>query len=84
MVDWGLLCKPPCYVAAVHNLRSVARCTGAMVGRLLGQGLPMATLTCVGHSLGAHICGIMANYLPFRISRIIGETLLSLEITSNL
>lgn len=32
----------------------------------------VARTTCVGHSLGAHLCGLMSNYLDFRIERIIG------------
>lgn len=73
MVDWGVLCKPPCYVAAVHNLRAVARCTSAMIVQLQRAGMSMGLTTCVGHSLGAHVCGIMANFLPFRMHRIIGK-----------
>ncbi|KAL4715481.1 hypothetical protein ACJJTC_009107 [Scirpophaga incertulas] len=72
MLDWGALCQPPCYVAAVHNLRSVARCVADGLGTLRRAGLRPDRLTCVGHSLGAHLCGILANYLTFRLNRIIG------------
>ncbi|XP_072938794.1 pancreatic triacylglycerol lipase-like [Epargyreus clarus] len=72
MLDWGRLCQPPCYVAAVHNLRPVARCVAEALGSLRQAGLRPDRLTCVGHSLGAHLCGIMANYLTFRMNRIIG------------
>ncbi|RVE52624.1 hypothetical protein evm_002743 [Chilo suppressalis] len=72
MMDWGALCQPPCYVAAVHNLRPVARCAAEALGTLRRAGLRPDHLTCVGHSLGAHMCGIMANYLNFRLNRIIG------------
>ena len=75
MIDWGQLCQPPCYVAAVHNLRPVARCVAEALGSLRKAGLRPDKLTCVGHSLGAHMCGIMANYLPFRLNRIIGKCL---------
>lgn len=34
-------------------------------------GLRIDRTTCVGHSLGAHICGLMANYLNFRLEKII-------------
>ncbi|XP_028172070.1 phospholipase A1-like [Ostrinia furnacalis] len=72
MLDWGSLCQPPCYVAAVHNLRPVARCVAEALGSLRRAGLRPDRLTCVGHSLGAHLCGILANYLTFRLNRIIG------------
>ncbi|XP_035433553.2 phospholipase A1-like [Spodoptera frugiperda] len=72
MLDWGALCQPPCYVAAVHNLRPVARCVAEALAALRRAGLRTDNLTCVGHSLGAHLCGIIANYLTFRLNRIIG------------
>ncbi|CAK1601242.1 unnamed protein product [Parnassius mnemosyne] len=72
MLDWGALCQPPCYVAAVHNLRPVARCAAEALATLRQAGLRPDRLTCVGHSLGAHLCGIIANYLTFRLNRIIG------------
>ncbi|KAJ2949977.1 hypothetical protein O0L34_g11304 [Tuta absoluta] len=72
MMDWGALCQPPCYVAAVHNLRPVARCAAEALGSLRRAGLRPDRLTCVGHSLGAHMCGLIANYLTFRLNRIIG------------
>lgn len=75
MVDWGKLSALPCYAAAVHNMRPVAKCMARMLTHLRTAGLNVDQLTCVGHSLGAHLCGIMANFLPFRMHRIIGETL---------
>lgn len=82
MLDWGQLCQPPCYVAAVHNLRPVARCVAEALGSLRKAGLRPDRLTCVGHSLGAHMCGIMANYLNFRLNRIIGNNHFNLHNTS--
>ncbi|XP_050443051.1 phospholipase A1-like [Adelges cooleyi] len=72
MVDWGRLAAIPCYAAAVYNLKSVSRCIALMLSQLRNAGLNVDQLTCVGHSLGAHMCGMMANYLPFRMHRIIG------------
>lgn len=74
MVDWGVLCRPPCYVAAVHNLKPVAKCLAHAFSFLRNSGMPVQHTVCVGHSLGAHICGLMANYLDFRIERIIGKS----------
>lgn len=73
MVDWGGLCQPPCYVAAVHNIKSVAYCLANNFNILRDAGLTVEKLTCVGHSLGAHICGLMSNYMNFRLERIIGK-----------
>lgn len=72
LVDWGALSAAPCYPAAVSNLRPVARCLAGTLTILRHLGLPIERTTCVGHSLGAHLCGIMANYLLFRMHRIIG------------
>jgi phospholipase A1 protein A len=71
LVDWGKLCAAPCYPAAVSNMRPIARCLAAALTSLRNHGLPIERTSCVGHSLGAHICGIMANYLLFRMSRIV-------------
>ncbi|XP_055541428.1 phospholipase A1 member A-like isoform X1 [Wyeomyia smithii] len=71
LVDWGTLGQPPCYVAAVYNIRPVSVCLAKLLMRLRALGLPPEKTTCVGHSLGAHICGLLANFLNFRIERII-------------
>ncbi|XP_012272394.1 phospholipase A1 [Orussus abietinus] len=72
LVDWGKLSAAPCYPAAVANLRPVARCLAGTLTALRNFGLQIPRTTCVGHSLGAHLCGIVANYLLFRMHRIIG------------
>ena len=71
LVDWGALCAAPCYPAAVSNMRPVARCLAAILTNLRNNGLQMDRTSCVGHSLGAHICGLVANYLLFRMGKII-------------
>ncbi|VVC36078.1 Lipase/vitellogenin,Alpha/Beta hydrolase fold [Cinara cedri] len=71
-VDWSRLSAIPCYAAAVHNTKPVAKCVANALTHLRTAGLNADKLTCVGHSLGAHLCGITANYLPFRMHRIIG------------
>lgn len=73
LVDWGALGQPPCYVAAVYNIRPIASCLAQTFMKLRTLGLPAEKTTCVGHSLGAHICGLMANHLNFRLERIIGN-----------
>ncbi|CRL03996.1 CLUMA_CG017114, isoform A, partial [Clunio marinus] len=71
VVDWSPLCQPPCYIAAVHNMKTVAHCVAKSFTFLRNAGLRPDKTTCVGHSLGAHICGLMANHLNFRLERII-------------
>ena len=70
-VDWGALCASPCYPAAVSNMPQVAYCLSDALKSLRNHGLPIERTTCVGHSLGAHVCGMMANYLKFRMNRIV-------------
>lgn len=55
IVDWGKLTKPPCYMAAVHNLRSTAHCVANHLSSLRLQGLNVEKTTCVGHSLGIYM-----------------------------
>lgn len=52
VVDWGNLSPPPCYRAAVNNMKAVARCTGELLTSLRDVGLQSDKVTCVGHSLG--------------------------------
>ncbi|KAL5280433.1 hypothetical protein ACFFRR_004425 [Megaselia abdita] len=72
VADWGPLANPPCYVAAVHNMKNVARCLAEYLTFLRDSGLKIDKTTCVGHSLGAHVCGLISNYMKFRAERIIG------------
>jgi predicted alpha/beta hydrolase len=71
-VDWGPLCRPPCYAAAVHNMKPVARCVSQLFTFLRSSGVQVHRTTCVGHSLGAHLCGLVSATLLFRMHRIIG------------
>lgn len=71
VVDWGPLAKTPCYPAAVHNIRTVAQCTAQLYNFIRDSGQPSSKITCVGHSLGAHTCGLISNYLLFRMHRIV-------------
>lgn len=72
VVDWGPLAKTPCYPAAVHNIKTVAQCTAHLFNFIRDMGVPSFKITCVGHSLGAHTCGLISNHLLFRMHRIIG------------
>lgn len=72
VVDWGALGASPCYPAAVTNLRFVANCLSHVLMTLKNLGMYFSRTTCVGHSLGAHLCGLISNYIPFRFHHIIG------------
>lgn len=52
MLDWGPISQPPCYAAAVHNIKAIAKCTADLLTDLRQHGLRTDRLTCVGHSLG--------------------------------
>ncbi|KAJ9580490.1 hypothetical protein L9F63_024333, partial [Diploptera punctata] len=70
VVDWGLLSRPPCYASSVHNMRPVARCLSQLFTFLRDNGAPLHRTTCVGHSLGAHMCGLVSFYLYFKIGNV--------------
>lgn len=72
LVDWSPLAAVPCYASAVHNMRAAGRCTAHLMEFLRMSGVPTEHTTCVGHSLGAHVCGITSNFLNFRMNKIIG------------
>ncbi|XP_065221138.1 phospholipase A1-like isoform X2 [Planococcus citri] len=72
VVDWGPLSRLPCYLSAVHNIKSAAKCIGELFKFLRNSGVDMRKTSCVGHSLGAHVCGVVSNYLNFRLHKIIG------------
>ncbi|CAG9864877.1 unnamed protein product [Phyllotreta striolata] len=71
VVDWGKLNPPPCYRAGVNNMRIVGKCTGDLLTALRTAGLQTEKLTCVGHSLGSHVCGLIARFVTFRLHRIV-------------
>ena len=74
-VDWEDLTKFPCYLSALSNTRLVSQCSAKLYSYLTEHGAQAKKITCVGHSLGAHICGMMSNHLSFKMYRIIGEHL---------
>lgn len=71
-VDWGTLTKFPCYLSALSNTRLVAQCSALLYSYLTRHGARATDIQCVGHSLGAHICGMMSNHLSAKMHKIIG------------
>ena len=49
-----------CYTLAVANTRCVAEATSLLLQQ---EELPLPSVHCIGHSLGAHACGFLANHL---------------------
>ncbi|KAK6640645.1 hypothetical protein RUM44_012342 [Polyplax serrata] len=72
VVDWSAYSKIPCYSSAVHNINAVAKCTAQFYRSLRSQGVRSDRITCVGHNLGAHGCGLISKHVNFRINKIIG------------
>lgn len=73
--DYGPVSRPPCYVQMVHNVNYVSFCASNYINQLVSAGLPCGGLTCVGHSIGAHVCGHLTKRLPFRLHKIVGKNL---------
>lgn len=72
MVDWEILTPFPCYLSAISNSRLVGQCAAQFYSYLTSQGADARDVHCLGHSLGAHICGMMNNHLSQKMYKIIG------------
>ncbi|KAF5284342.1 hypothetical protein FQA39_LY04635 [Lamprigera yunnana] len=72
MVEWHVLGRFPCYLSSLSNMKLVARCTAQLYAYIMDLGGLAKKTTCVGHSLGAHICGMMSNYLDVKQFKIVG------------
>ncbi|XP_059470056.1 pancreatic triacylglycerol lipase-like isoform X2 [Neocloeon triangulifer] len=70
-VDYGPLVRTPCYVQAVNNLKPVAKCISHMLSYFRLNNVYTEKFTCVGFSLGSHICGLIDNYVTEKLERII-------------
>lgn len=72
-VDWEPLTRFPCYLSAISNTRLVGQCTAQLYSFIMYMGGQAKKTTCVGHSLGAHICGMVSNHLDAPQHRIVGK-----------
>ncbi|XP_025406428.1 phospholipase A1-like isoform X2 [Sipha flava] len=72
MVDWSPLTVYPCYLSSLRNSRLVGQCSAQLYAYLIYSGISKFQLHCVGHSLGAHICGMISNHLTEKQHKIIG------------
>ncbi|XP_063242760.1 pancreatic lipase-related protein 2-like [Bacillus rossius redtenbacheri] len=71
-VEWASLTRFPCYLSALSNTKLVAQCSAQLYSFLTAHGALATKIHCVGHSLGAHICGMMSGYLSHKQHKIIG------------
>lgn len=72
-VDWEPLTFFPCYLSSLSNTKLVAQCAAQFYAHLTYSGASAFDIHCVGHSLGAHVCGMMSNHLTHRQHKIIGK-----------
>lgn len=72
-IDWSSITRFPCYISALSNMRLVAQCTAMLYAFVMENGGDARKTTCVGHSLGAHICGMMSNHLDKKQYKIVGK-----------
>ncbi|CAD5118551.1 DgyrCDS7239 [Dimorphilus gyrociliatus] len=62
------------YFQAVANARLAGSCTGVFTKRLLDRfGGDIDTYHCVGHSLGAHVCGYYGDMMNYTYSLVLGR-----------
>lgn len=73
MLEYGAVSRAPCYIQLVQNVKYVSRCIALNLRSLIKSGMQAKSLTCIGHSMGAHICGLIRRYLGFRLPKIIGK-----------
>ncbi|XP_068896959.1 phospholipase A1 [Tenebrio molitor] len=71
-VDWKPLARFPCYLSALSNMKLVSQCTAKLYAFIMDHGGDARETTCVGHSLGAHICGMISNHLDLKQHKIVG------------
>ncbi|XP_031627080.1 lipase member H-A-like [Contarinia nasturtii] len=60
-INWLRGAKTINYVKARHRIREVGQAVARFIDYLVTLGLNLDELTCVGHSLGAHTCGIVGK-----------------------
>ncbi|CAG9129114.1 unnamed protein product [Plutella xylostella] len=73
MVDWAPLTRFPCYLSSLSNMKLAAQCTAQLYSYLTAAGALARRITCVGHSLGAHICGMLSNHLTEKQYKIVAQ-----------
>ncbi|XP_071057694.1 phospholipase A1 1 isoform X2 [Onthophagus taurus] len=72
MVDWLPLARFPCYISSLSNTRLLGQCVAQLYAYIMDLGGLAEKTVCVGHSLGAHICGMVSNHLTIKQHKIVG------------
>ncbi|VVD04615.1 unnamed protein product [Leptidea sinapis] len=62
-LDYNKLALEGCYIEAVYNTQLVGMCTAQLIDHLVDLGLRLKDFHVIGFSLGAHVAGMIANYL---------------------
>ena len=74
-IDWSLISGNPYYLGVADKLPRLGKALALDIRHLVkGNVLPWySRITCIGHSLGAHLCGFISKHLPHILGRISGE-----------
>jgi len=65
VIDWGVCAKLLNYLKAASNTRTVGAQTAQVIRNLLTvSGAQPSRMWCLGHSLGAHVCGHTGMHMP--------------------
>lgn len=77
-LDYHPLAPEPCYVQAVHNLPTVAKCTAQLLDYMMEKQIfTLDDLHIIGFSLGAQTAGMISNFVKTgKLRRIVGTQLL--------
>jgi pimeloyl-ACP methyl ester carboxylesterase len=63
VVDWGEGAQAPDYFTASANTREAAKRITEFLRR---AGIDQTQVHCIGHSLGAHVCGFAGKITKFK------------------
>ncbi|KAH1011053.1 hypothetical protein HUJ04_000497 [Dendroctonus ponderosae] len=72
-IDWKDLTSFPCYLSSLSNTQVVSQCAAKLYAFVMDHGGKAEKTTCVGHSLGAHICGMISNHLSIKQHKIVDD-----------
>ena len=76
IVDYGTLAKEPCLSQIEWSPRFCAQCVAQLVDYLAvhPRGVQPDELHLIGYSVGAHMAGLVANFISFgKLGRITGK-----------
>lgn len=76
-VDYHPLALEPCYLQAVQNLPTVAKCTAQLLDLLVSMNIfKLDAIHVIGFSLGAQTAGMVANFIKSgKLKRITGNNI---------